>query len=60
MGSTPPGSVQYWLPIATGGRWCFDVPASLADCVGRYARIPEFASPSHLLDRAEARGGARD
>jgi len=52
LGRTPPGRVQYWLPMADGGSWRFDVPATLAGCVGRYARIPEFAARSHLLARA--------
>jgi len=60
LGSTPPGSVHYWLPMADGSAWRFDVPAGLAQCVGRYARIPEFAVSSHLLDRAETRGMAGD
>jgi hypothetical protein len=46
--------------MGDGSSWRFDVPASLAKCVGRYARIPEFAVSSHLLDCAETRGTARD
>ncbi|MBO9670994.1 MAG: hypothetical protein J7485_10790 [Sphingobium sp.] len=60
MGRTPPGSVHYWLPTADGRSWRFDVPAGLAKCVGRYARIPEFAASSHLLNCAESRSEARD
>jgi hypothetical protein len=52
LGSTPPGRVHYWLPSADGGNCRFDVPASLAKCIGRYARIPEFVAHSHLLAHA--------
>jgi hypothetical protein len=38
--------------MTNGGSWGFDVPANLAKCVGRYARIPEFAARSHLLASA--------
>jgi len=54
LGRTPPGRVHYWLPVANGGGWHFDVPRALAKCVGRYARIPEFAARSHLLDCSDA------
>ncbi len=60
LGRTPPGRVQYWLPMAEGGSWRFDVPASLAKCVGRYARIPEFAAHSHLLAHAAVSGEPGD
>jgi hypothetical protein len=52
--------VHYWLPMADGRSWRFDVPAGLAKCVGRYARIPEFAASSHLLNCAETRSEAGD
>ena len=51
LNSTPSGRVHYWLPVAGGGNWHFDVPADLANCIGRYARIPEFVAHSHLLAR---------
>ncbi len=57
LGSTPPGRVHFWLPTANGDSWRLDVPADLADCVGRYARIPEFSAHSHLLVRAAAVSG---
>ena len=60
MGRTPPGRVHYWLPMADGGRWRLDVPAALAPCVGRYARIPEFAVHSHLLAFGSANGDTGD
>ena len=58
LGSTPPGRVHYWLPAAGGGSWRFDVPAPLAKCIGRYARIPEFVAQSHLLAHAAVRSDA--
>ncbi len=60
MGSTPPGRVHYWLPSSDGGSWRFDVSADLAKCVGRYARIPEYAVRSHLLPQAALRSEAGD
>ena len=60
LGRTPPGRVHYWLPTADGGSWRFDVPAALAKCVGRYARIPEFAVRSHLLACAAMSGETGD
>jgi hypothetical protein len=60
LGSTPPGRVHYWLPSQDGDSWSFDVPADLAKCVGRYARIPEFAAKTHLLAFKPVRAEARD
>ena len=60
LGSTPPGRVHYWLPSEDGGSWHFHVPAALANCIGRYARIPEFVAKTHLLARATITIGAED
>lgn len=60
MGGTPPGRVHYWLPSPDGGSWRFDVPEALAKCVGRYARIPEYAVRSHLLAQAALPSEAGD
>lgn len=50
FGGKPPKSAwRYAFPCAEGGEWAFVVPASLAACVGRYARIPEYARESYLL-----------
>lgn len=51
FGGKPPKSAwRYAFPCAQGGEWTFVVPASLAACVGRYARIPEFVrQQSYLL-----------
>jgi hypothetical protein len=46
--------------MAEGGSWRLDVPAALAKCVGRYARIPEFAVHSHLLAFGPANSDAGD
>jgi hypothetical protein len=40
---------RFLLPCASGEAWAFDVPADLANCVGRYARIPEFVDEGRLL-----------
>lgn len=60
LGGTPPARVHYWLPSPEGGSWRFDVPAPLARCIGRYARIPEFVAQSHLLARAAVASDAED
>jgi len=60
LGTTPGGQVHYWLPTADGGRWRFDVPSPLARCIGRYARIPQFAGETHLLVRTAGAGPAED
>ncbi|HZV56887.1 MAG TPA: hypothetical protein VFF89_04365 [Sphingobium sp.] len=59
MGAVPTGRVHYWLPTADGGRWRFDVAMPLARCIGRYARIPEFARDSHLLVRIAGPGASK-
>lgn len=38
------------LPLTEGGEWTVSFAPELAKCVGRYARIPEFAYNSHLLN----------
>ncbi|MFT3968169.1 MAG: hypothetical protein QM690_20050 [Sphingobium sp.] len=48
-GQPPISAWCYAFPCAAGGEWTLTVPASLAACVGRYARIPEFACRSFLL-----------
>ena len=46
--------------MANGDSWRFDVPAALSKCVGSYARIPEFAARSHLLDCSDVSSRTRD
>lgn len=40
---------RFLLPSATGEPWVLDIPADLQKCVGRYARVPDFAQAGHLL-----------
>jgi hypothetical protein len=37
------------LPLTEGGEWKVSFAADLENCVGRYARIPEFAQHGQLL-----------
>jgi len=37
------------LPTSDHDGWLLDVPASLERCIGRYARIPEYALDGHIL-----------
>jgi hypothetical protein len=37
------------LPLAEGGDWLISFAPEIEKCIGRYARIPEFACNGHLL-----------
>lgn len=37
------------LPLTEGGEWRLYFSADLQKCIGRYARISEFARHGHLL-----------
>lgn len=53
VGGTPPFSaVRFVFPATGKGEWALTVPAALAKCIGRYARIPEYAGGTHLLIRS--------
>lgn len=51
-GQPPMVALRYVFPCAEGGEWALIIPATLAKCVGRYARIPEYARRTYLLDCA--------
>lgn len=40
---------RFLLPSASSKPWVLDIPADLQKCVGRYARVPDFAQGGHLL-----------
>jgi hypothetical protein len=44
-------SWRYAFPDDMGRDWSFTVPSTLVDCVGRYARIPQYARHSAILTR---------
>lgn len=46
----PIAALRYVFPCPEGGEWALTIPATLARCVGRYARIPEYARRTYLLD----------
>lgn len=37
------------LPSENGGDWLVSFAPEITKCIGRYARIPEFACNGHLL-----------
>lgn len=37
------------LPLQDGGDWVVSFSPEIEKCIGRYARIPEFACNGHLL-----------
>lgn len=39
----------FLLPLTEGGEWRLSFASSLEKCIGRYARIPEFAQQGHIL-----------